>query len=187
MNNSIIKFITPSQLILLLVLTATISCCNKDDDNPPPDPVGQLPPATQTGAGTFGCLLDGEVFLPGNVPNKLDCVYQFVNGGYYFSLQGSKRDSNNNVILIGLSTKNMEINASTTYMLKENIDQSAYGTYFFNTDFNYTNQIETGELKITKLDFDNHIVAGTFWFDVKDSNGIVHKIRDGRFDVRFTE
>lgn len=50
-----------------------------------------------------------------------------------------------------------------------------------------TSETQTGELKITKLDYDNHIVSGTFWFDVKDSNGVVHEIRDGRFDVQFTE
>jgi len=172
---------------LLLFLATTISCCNNDDDNPPADPVDLLPPATQTGAGTFGCLLDGEVFLPGNTPNNLDCVYQYVNGGYYFSLQGSKRDSDQNIIRISLNTKKLEIHENEQYNLLENIDQSAYGSYFFNLDFYYTNQIETGELKITKLDFDNHIVSGTFWFDVMDSDGVVHEIRDGRFDVRFTE
>lgn len=187
MKNNFFKLIDLPKYLLLIFLATTISCCNKDDDNPPVEPVDQLPPATQTGARTFGCLLDGEVYLPGNIPNKLDCVYQYVNNGYYFSLQGSKRDSNNNVILIGLSTKNLEISANNTYLLKENIDQNAYGTYFFNTDRYYTNKIETGELKITKLDYDNHIVSGTFWFDVKDSNGVVHEIRDGRFDVSFTE
>src|SRR5690606_9655491 len=187
MKNNFFKRISLPKYILLIFLTSTISCCNKDDDNPPADPVDLLPPATQTGAGTFGCLLDGEVFLPGNVPNKLDCVYQFVNGGYYFSLQGSKRYSDNNVILIGLSTKRLEVFAHNTYILKENVDQNAHGTFVTNREIYYTSEMETGELTITKLDFDNHIVSGTFWFDVKDIDGVVHKIRDGRFDVRFTE
>ena len=125
--------------------------------------------------------------MPGNVPNKLDCVYQFVNGGYYFSLQGSKRDSDNNVVLIGLSTKRLEVFPNNTYILKDNINENAYGTYISNREIYYTNETKRGELKITKLDYDNHIVAGTFWFDVKDSNGVVHQIREGRFDVRFTE
>jgi hypothetical protein len=172
---------------LLFFLTITISCCNKDDDNPPPDPVDQLPPATQTGAGTFGCLLDGEVFLPGNTPNNLDCVYQYVNGGYYFALQSNKRDSNNNRITLAIGTNRLEIDEGGTYSLIEFTEGNASGIYSYATNTSYTSEIHTGELKITKLDYDNHIVAGTFWFDVKDSNGIVHKIRDGRFDVRFTE
>nr|WP_315258204.1 hypothetical protein [uncultured Flavobacterium sp.] len=50
-----------------------------------------------------------------------------------------------------------------------------------------TNTINTGELKIAKLDFTNNIVSGTFWYDVKDNNGVIHQIRDGRFDMQFTQ
>tara|TARA_R110002012_G_scaffold70712_1_gene181892 strand:+ start:16626 stop:17183 length:558 start_codon:yes stop_codon:yes gene_type:complete len=184
---NLFKLIKQPYSLLLLFLALTVAGCSDDDDNPPTDPVDQLPPATQTGAQTFGCLLDGEVFLSGNTPNNLDCVYQFTNGAYYFSLQGNKRDSNNNLIRISLNTKRLEIHQNDTYILLENIDENAYGSYFYNADFYYTNQTQTGELKITKLDYGNHIVAGTFWFDIKDSNGVVHKIREGRFDVRFTE
>lgn len=66
-------------LFLSLILLSTSSC--KDDDDTPTNPVDQLPPATQTGENTFGCLLDGEVFIPSGGTNPLDCVYQFVNGG----------------------------------------------------------------------------------------------------------
>ena len=52
---------------------------------------------------------------------------------------------------------------------------------------NYTNNLNTGELKITKLDFTNNIVSGTFWFDVKDNQNVIHQIRDGRFDMKFTQ
>ncbi len=109
------------KLLLLLIIPLTFSCCNNDDDNPPTNPVDQLPPATQTGANTFGCLLDGELFLPGNSQNPLDCVYQFVNGGYYFSLQANKRDGDNNLILLGLSTNNLQLFENQTYSLNENI------------------------------------------------------------------
>jgi hypothetical protein len=34
--------------------------CQKADS----DPVGQLPPATQTGANTFGCLVNGQSYTP---------------------------------------------------------------------------------------------------------------------------
>ena len=46
----------------------------------------------------------------------------------------------------------------------------------------------TGELKITKLDFTNHIVSGTFWFDIPHPvTGETVQIREGRFDTLFTE
>ena len=46
--------------LLLIVIGLTLSCCNNDDDNGG----DTLPPETQTGANTVGCLVNGEVFLP---------------------------------------------------------------------------------------------------------------------------
>ena len=45
------------QLVLSLLL---LSGCQKAD----PAPVDLLPPATQTGANTFGCLLSGQPWTP---------------------------------------------------------------------------------------------------------------------------
>ena len=53
--------------------------------------------------------------------------------------------------------------------------------------FSRTNSIQTGNLTITKLDQVNQVVSGAFWFDVKDSNGTVHQIREGRFDMQYTQ
>ena len=39
------------------------SSCNKNEI-PPTDNPPQLPPETQTGANTFGCLVNGKVWLP---------------------------------------------------------------------------------------------------------------------------
>ena len=103
-------------LKLLLTITLIISCGN--DDGQPTNPIDQLPAATQTGANTFGCLLDGEAFIPNGGINPLDCVYQFVNGSYFFSLQGNKRDSQNNLELIGLSTNNLQIFENQTYIFE---------------------------------------------------------------------
>jgi len=52
---------------------------------------------------------------------------------------------------------------------------------------NYTLATNTGELKIEKLDIKNNIVAGTFWYDIKDNKGVIHQIREGRFDMQFTK
>lgn len=39
------------------------------------DPIDQLPPATQTGANTFGCLVNGEPFVVINT-SLLSAIYQ---------------------------------------------------------------------------------------------------------------
>jgi len=62
-------------LFLFTTLLALISCSK--DDNKPTNPTDQLPPATQIGANTAGCLLDGKAFLPkGYLPTgNLVCYY----------------------------------------------------------------------------------------------------------------
>lgn len=177
-------------LFLILITALSLTCCDKDD-NKPKLPIEQLPPATQIGAKTFGCLLDGVAFVPGNQNLAKQCVYQYVNG-YYFSLQGDTYPKNQ-LIGLGLSTENLKIEEGKTYILQDKISGNASGNYYFGDDITgvnelkWTSKIEKGEMTITKLDFTKHIVSGTFFYDIKDSKGVVHKITNGRFDMPFTE
>ncbi|MDT0650604.1 hypothetical protein [Autumnicola edwardsiae] len=67
------------QLILILGLLFNTSCNNDDDQ--PRKPIDQLPAATQTGQQTFGCLINGEAFIPDNLGRgRPNAFYQFVNG-----------------------------------------------------------------------------------------------------------
>ena len=74
------------KLLLLLLTTFFLSCCNKDDDNPQ-----TLPPATQTGAGTFACYVNGKPFIDTS-GGYFNCFYQFIDGEYYFGIQGKDND-----------------------------------------------------------------------------------------------
>ncbi len=175
------------KILLLLTLSTLLACCNKDETLAPPQtPVSQLPPATQTGANTVGCLLDGEVFKPDNRQNSTNCFYQFVNSKYYFTVAFRKSDKNNNLLGIDVGTNAKEIFEGETYDLITFLPNNASATFIFNLTQNFTDNIHKGELKITKLDKINFIVSGTFWFDVIDSNGVIHQIREGRFDMRYT-
>ncbi|OIQ18609.1 MAG: hypothetical protein BM557_06700 [Flavobacterium sp. MedPE-SWcel] len=174
----------------LLILLSLTACNNDDNNNGSTNPVDQLPPATQTGENSFGCLLDGEAFIPRGGTNPLDCVYQLVDGGYYFGLQGNKRNSNNDLVGISVGTNSLQLFENQTYQLLENTTNNAQGIYsFYSSSINnyYTSQTHTGELTITKLDIENQIVSGTFWFDVQDNDGVVHQIREGRFDMQYTQ
>ena len=170
--------------ILLLLIITTLSCCNKDDDTPI-IPIEQLPPATQIGANTFGCLLDGEVFTPDNLPNSTNCFYQLVSGEYYFVV-GASNYNNNILKIIRLRTEKKQIFEGETYDLYEWIDGNASGNFTLNNIENFTSPTYSGKLSITKLNPINQIVSGTFWFDVEDTNGVVHQIREGRFDMQYT-
>ena len=179
-------------LLLLLLTTFAISCCNKGDDDQPKTELEKLPPATQTGANTFGCLLDGEVFKPGLTNNSYNCFYQLVDGEYYFAVTAN--NTKNNVLkAISVGTEKLSISQGQTLTLLERAYGNANGRYFIGSNITgivenyYTSTENTGELKITKLDFTNNIVSGTFWFDVKDNKGVIHQIRNGRFDMQFTQ
>ena len=174
-------------IILILIISTFFACCTKDDNpTPAPTQVSQLPAATQTGANTFGCLLDGEVFIPGITNNSYNCFYQKVDNEYYF-LVTANNTKNNNLRGIFVGTEKKTISEGQTLNLFERVDGNAWGTYFLNSEPFITNTTNTGELKITKLDFPNNIVSGTFWFDVKDNQNIIHRITDGRFDMKFTQ
>lgn len=171
---------------ILILFSFIIIACQADDNNPISQ-IDLLPPATQTGENTFGCLLDGQAFLPDNLPGAYNCYYQFVDGNYYFNVvAGNLQNPNPSANALALKTEKKQIYQGETYQLLELLDGNAYGALSKN-GYYYTSQTETGELTITKLDFDNNIVAGTFWYDIKDQNGVVHQIREGRFDMQFTE
>lgn len=185
-------------LLIYCFLSFVLLSCKSDDDNSV-NPVDQLPPATQTGANKAGCLVNGEVFLPkgGGLGGNYNCYYQFVDGGYHFNMNFSDHTgAGTKGILIG--TNNAIIEEGVTYSLNTitygNGEGGRGGGY---SHLNFSENIEkyytttpevTGEMKITKLDFENNIVSGTFWFDAQElETGEIVEIREGRFDMRFTQ
>ena len=175
---------------LLLLTTITLSCCSSDDDNNNGD---QLPPETQTGANTAGCLVDGQVFLPHQrgLNAALLCNYEFIDGKFYFNLV-----INDNRETIGktVSVRTGEISLATNSIYLLNISNTIFQPDFIGgggiygigaSNYFYTNSIKTGELKITRLDLSNSIISGTFWFDAVNSAGETVQIRSGRFDMHY--
>jgi hypothetical protein len=178
------------KLILLLFVLSLFSAtsCNSDDDNSSQNPIDQLPPETQTGANTFGALLDGDVFIPQGVPNLVQCNYQLINGERYFFVTGRMRDNTTfELFSLSITTNAKEIVEGETYSLIEEADGNATGIYGYNGDLYFTNGVESGEVTISRLDMNNQIVSGAFWFDVIDQNGDLRQIREGRFDMQFTQ
>lgn len=109
-------------LLLLLPILLGLLSCNKDDDRPT-DPVDLLPPITQTGAGTFGALVDGKPFI-GNNP-YFNCYYQFVDGGYYFGIGGD--DDVGSLMSIIIGTRHKTISENEILRLKERVKGNAWG------------------------------------------------------------
>ena len=172
--------------IAALLFMFAFAGCSSDDDGDCQG-VDCLPAATQTGEDTFGALIDGEPYIPGGGVNPLDCVYQLVNGERYFTLTSSMNQDDFSLIALVISTNAKSITEGETYPLVSQGDGNATGIYSLNSDLYFTNDVQTGGLTITRLNMSAQIVSGTFFFDVIDGNGDLREIREGRFDMQFTQ
>jgi len=166
-------------LFFLLALFFALAACTDDDSGP-------LPPATQSGAGTFACTVNGKNFVDNS--GHFNCYYQYVDGGYWFGIGG--QDENRDPRGIILLTKNKTLSEGEVLPLKSYEDGNATGVGFFyvgNGESSLTDgDIYTGELTITRFDPVTRVVSGTFWFDLKHPiNGERIEIREGRFDTLF--
>jgi len=175
-------FITASCLLLF-------ASCHTKLPIPAPKP-DELPPYTERGANTFGCLIDGQVFVPKKnaLSNyiTLQCTYQYINDTMYFSLGAGNFITKKGV---SIHTSNVTL-TETSYAIGSAFSNNIYGLYSnFNTSNNiyYTNNAPSGGFNIKHFDTIHQTVSGTFWFDAIDTatNNIVH-ITDGRFDVSYT-
>ena len=169
--------------ILYILFAILIVSCNNDDDNNE-----TLPAATQTGNGTFACYVNGKAFIDTS-GGYFNCYYQFVDGEYYFSIAGE--DSNHNIFdQIILASNASSIEEDVVYTLTCNLTDSYYGEVAFTGQLLGTTTCNSnyGTMTITKLDFTNNIVSGTFEFDIIHPNsGEIIQIRNGRFDTLFTQ
>lgn len=174
-------------LITLFVLSLlSTTSCNNDDDN---NANNSLPPATQVGANTVGCLVNGEIFLPRaeGINPAVVVNYEFVDGEFFFRLTFRDQTGQGNES-VNVRTAHIELEPNQTYTLNKNYnddgDYTGGGGEYQTSSTNefFTNLTNIGELTITRLDLSNSIISGTFWFDAINQDGEIVEIRDGRFD-----
>ncbi len=171
--------------LLLAILLLTLTACKKNDEAGCQG-VDCLPPATQTGEDTFGCLVNGEPFLDNS--GFFNCFYQLVDGEYYFGI--TAQDSGNEYIQIDIGSLNSSIEIETELELNEREDGNFYALLSFDCicPQGMTNSNTPGTLEITKLDLTNNIVSGIFNFTVTNPDtGETYEITEGRFDSFFTQ
>lgn len=182
-----------SYLLLIyasVLLLGAASCGKKPDPAEPVAPIDQLPPYTETGAQTFGCLIDGEAFLPKRDPSiqisPLACEYQYVSGVQYFILTSLNGDSKTGIIINTTTYASLE---EKVYQLGDFYSDSLSGRYIEYppiNEFLIREPLQKGELHIRHFDLEHQIVSGTFWFDAVDTlTGKVVQVREGRFDMVF--
>jgi len=159
-----------------------ITCLSCEDDNifkqlvDPPAKV--LPPATQTGANTFGCKVNGKVWLPSET-----AWMEFREGG--ISLVAKNKLTPQQTVIINIGK--YVINGVGTYNISKLTPYYSNG-YFRNESKHFeTDDTNTGTIIITRLDTTkfNYIVSGTFNFKARDEiTGETVEVTEGRFDLR---
>lgn len=173
---------------LLLAALLGLSQCQKADQAP----ADQLPPATQTGAGTFGCLLNGQAWIPnGNsgVPNFNLTYDPGYRGGALqvrvYRYVGDKKD-----VLQGMVFGASHVTQEGTYDFVLKGDNGAnYIDNSTSSDCNYYGEppaltYRTGKLTVTRLDLQKGIVSGTFAFTLYQPGCDTVRVTQGHFDKR---
>lgn len=198
------KIIFLLMLLLALAYALLLPACHKDPPDPPvPPPVvlpDTLPPLTTVGANTFGCYINGKLWLP-----KADWKAYFDPS--YSPIQSSMNSSNGGYLKATSSIEGIMHTFSFGLYAKKGVYYANYGGpssvdefHVYHLDYQKNKWYYPDDrgrhlgnrLEIFYSDTINNIVAGRFQFtlyrgwndkitDRKDS--IV--ITDGRFDIRY--
>ena len=164
--------------------------CKKDKQTE----LEKLPPITQNGANTFGCLINGRAYIPkgysGNMPN----YYVLADPGFSDGDLSIRTYSVNGNLYEGIAINSDSIKQIGTYLINDTgrtriilLKSTAdLGSYY--CDISYTGYYQrNGILKITKYDMQNGIISGEFAVSMVNRDcgyGDTIKITEGRFDYK---
>ena len=162
-----------------------LASCNKD--------VTELPPATQTGANSFGAKVNGAFWVPksfGPLHNDILEVRFLANNDMY--INASDFSSSPTETEFEILVKN--VTGPGTYLLNTDVTYpsttASYAYYVKRRltpiDEWITSSQQTGSVTVTKFDIPNHIVSGTFQFNLvnMDFPAQTISVTEGRFDIR---
>jgi len=177
-------------LILLFSVFLLNAKCKKDK----PDPPAVLPPITQEGKNTFGCKVNGEVWVPsykcggtGNPCGEIAVDIARLSQNQLpveIHIGVGQKKNDNSLTAFSIQTKTNEsifsignkIDSVTMYFQKPVVQ------LYYN--YNYYNRIE--KFEITKLDTLNKIISGIFELTLYKSTSDSLNITEGRFDLKFS-
>lgn len=184
---------TYKALLCLVFATALIAAsCKKNKVLDTRTELEKLPPITQTGANTFGCLVDGQAWLPnGSKPQTggpnivVDVDPTFQSG--LFRIDGLKyQDGPGNFISINTfnctNSGNYDFSSSLSVQYFKRISNQ-----MCEISTTIANTYKIGSMTISKYDAIARIFSGTFEFKLYNAQslcGDTIRITNGRFDVK---
>ena len=176
-----------SIVLILAVISIALYSCKKE--------VSELPPATQSGANTFGCKIDGQFWVPsgfGIVPTAPKLEASIAGTDLYLNARNFSTSPTESEF--ELFVKDIMEQGAGTYTLSSGPvypDYTASYAYYVHRKYTPDNEWVTtspytGTVTITKIDSVNHFVSGTFQFQAinmyNDPKPI--SVTEGRFDVK---
>jgi Family of unknown function (DUF6252) len=176
-----LQLLTYAFLVLALF---TFSKCKKDEAQPT-----ELPAATTTGAMTFGCKINGQIFVPKDGNGKSGLNPEYVNlgtgvgGGWFLNIPAINWKSTP-IEGVSITTDSLLIQEGTTYQFKTS---KGNAKAFYSKTVEYTKlDADAGSLYISKFDQTKHILSGTFSFiGTNVTTGEKVNVTEGRFDIQY--
>lgn len=173
-------------LLTTFIISLFLFSCKKD--------VKELPPATQTGANTFGAMVDGKMWIPQgfgpiNASNILET--RLLGNNLFIVAQNfasSPNESEFDIRIIGLTgvgsyPLNSNVNhPSNSYSYAYYVKRKLTPLYEW-----ITSSVNTGSVNISRFDTASRIVSGTFSFSGGEITNAASPVNvaDGRFDLKY--
>jgi hypothetical protein len=168
----ILKYIT---IPLACLLCLSFSSCEKEE---------VLPAETTTGEGTFGCYVNGKLWVPKGklLDDIMDLSYDPNYQGGWLNLYSHNR---NDGITETIRLASYKVSQPDLYEV--NLDSEMMIIYNDDKSCKYTQDQATyyeGFVHIKKLDLESRIIAGTFELTAKIPDCDTLRITQGRFDMK---
>ncbi|NCU05173.1 MAG: hypothetical protein GXC73_14430 [Chitinophagaceae bacterium] len=156
--------------------------------------IDKLPPATQTGSKTFGCLVNGKAWIPSKEDwfstSALRFYYDNSPGGQFAITAEFQNSSQNRNETIGIVCDSI-LTRSTYDLNNKNatngrvlfMNSKIFGACRLISSSDNDAQI-TGFISITRFDLAQGIICGKFEFTIKKIGCEPINITNGRFDAK---
>ena len=149
---------------IAFLLIAFLAACRKDTSVD----VTVMPEKTTTGAHTFGCLVDGWIYVGGRYFDYDKKSINFVYSGNKMDVEVKVKGINTPYPYLAFTIINLDNEQDCQFIDARWSDHTS-------------NSIDLGSGKVVITRFDANIISGTFSSDQRSGNRITH----GQFDVKY--
>jgi hypothetical protein len=171
---------TGRYILYVFLLAVAVSCKKEKDANPE---LLKLPLATQSGANTCGCLVNGKAWIMNKVAPGAYAVDN-IGPTFFFNLAGP----DSSYLYFVLRGYGSTPAANTKLNIHNGMGWSSF--VINKLGYGSTGPENTGVINFTRLDTANKIMAGNFSFSYKSPTGNQQnhpdqELTDCRFDFKY--